>query len=165
MQERGEYLKKIGKALKDPIKGFGVLSDYAVSYVKDRLTRERIQQVHASIAESKALFENWAKNLHITVERVLMKYGKNIIQKQLIQKRLADAMINLYGMIAVLSRTDKCIKMKGADKCKKQIMYCNAFCNQAWRLVRRNLLMIDKNDDVSTLEISEIIKEEEKYQI
>lgn len=163
MQERGEYLKKIGKALKDPIKGFGVLSDYAVSYVKDRLTRERIQEVHSSIAESKAQFENWAKNLHITVERVLMKYGKNIIQKQIIQKRLADAMINLYGMIAVLSRTDKCIKTKGFDKCKKEILYCNSFCNQAWRVVRRNLLMIDKNDDVSTLRISEILKDDSQY--
>ncbi len=96
IQERGEYLKKIGKALKDPIKGFGVLSDYAVSYVKDRLTKERIQDVHSSLTESKALFENWAKNLHITTERVLMKYGKSIIQKQIIQTRLADAMIYLY---------------------------------------------------------------------
>jgi acyl-CoA dehydrogenase family member 9 len=163
MQERGEYLKKIGKALKDPIKGFGVLSDYAVSYVKDRLIKERIQDVHASIAESKALFENWAKNLHITVERVLMKYGKNIIQKQIIQTRLAEAMIYLYGMIAVLSRTNKCINEKSADKCKKQILYCNSFCNSAWRVVRRNLLMVDKNDDVSTLRISDILKEDEQY--
>jgi len=165
MQERGQYLKKIGKALKDPIKGFGVLSDYAVSYVKDRLIKERIQDVHSSIAESKALFENWAKNLHITVERVLMKYGKGIIQKQIIQTRLAEAMIYLYGMIAVLSRTNKCINENGADKCKKQILYCNSFCNQAWRLVRRNLLMVDKNDDVSFLNISEILKEEEQYKV
>jgi hypothetical protein len=31
--------------------------------------------------------------------------------------------------------------------------------------VRRNLLMVDKNDDVSILNISEILKEEEKYNI
>jgi acyl-CoA dehydrogenase family protein 9 len=165
MQERGEYLKKIGKALKDPIKGFGVLSDYAVSYVKDRLTKERIQEVHSSIAESKALFENWAKNLHITVERVLMKYGKNIIQKQINQTRIAEAMIYLYGMIAVLSRTNRFIEIRSASKCKKEIILCNSFCNQAWRLVRRNLLMVDKNDDVSILNISEILKEEEQYYI
>jgi len=165
IQERGEYLKKIGKALKDPIKGFGVLGDYAVHYVKDRLTKERIQDVHSSLTESKALFENWAKNLHITVERVLMKYGKSIIQKQIIQTRLADAMIYLYGMIAVLSRTNKCINEKSAEKCKKEIMLCNSFCNQAWRLVRRNLLMVDKNDDVSILKISDILKEEGQYNI
>ena len=94
-----------------------------------------------------------------------MKYGKNIIQKQIIQKRIADAMIYLYGMIAVLSRTNKCINEKGVDKCKKEIFYCNSFCNQAWRLVKRNLLMVDKNDDVSTLNISDILKEEEQYLI
>ncbi|MFC2088201.1 acyl-CoA dehydrogenase family protein [Calditrichota bacterium] len=165
MQERGEYLKNIGVALKDPIKGFGVLSDYAVHYVKDRLKTERIRNVHASIAESKALFENWAKNLHITVERILMKHGKKIIQRQIIQKRIADSVIDLYAMIATISRTDLRIKAKGVKKTKKEILYCNTFCNQAWRRVRRNLLMVDKNSDRNILEISEFIKEEEQYLI
>jgi len=163
MQERGEYLKKIGKALKDPIKGFGVLSDYAVHYVKGKIKTERIREVHASIAESKSLFENWASNLHITVERILMKHGKNIIKRQIIQKRLADAMIDLYAMIATISRTDSRIREKGIDNSQKEILYCNSFCDQAWRRVRRNLLMIDKNDDVNHLKIAENLKEDEKY--
>lgn len=163
MQEPGEYLKKIGKAIKDPVKSLGVISDFAVHYVKDRLITERIRSVHPSIAESKALFENWAKNLHITVERVLMKYGKKIIDKEILQKRLADSMIDLYAMIAVLARTNKRIREKGQKKTKKEILYCNSFCNQAWRRIRRNLLMIDKNDDKDILKIANFIKEDEKY--
>jgi hypothetical protein len=31
--------------------------------------------------------------------------------------------------------------------------------------VRRNLLMVDKNDDVSILNISDILKEEEQYTV
>ncbi|TFG94376.1 MAG: acyl-CoA dehydrogenase, partial [Calditrichales bacterium] len=140
MQERGEYLKSMGKALNDPIKGFGLLTDFAVHYMKDRLTTERIPTVHASLADSKARFEEWAKNLHITTERVLVHYGKDIIKKQIIQTRIADAAIDLFGMIATISRVDLAIREKGEENVHKQIIYCNTFCQQAWRRVRRNLV-------------------------
>jgi acyl-CoA dehydrogenase family protein 9 len=165
MQERGEYLKKTGKALNDPIKGFGLLTDFAVHYMKDRLTKERIPDVHHSLTNSKSEFEEWAKNLHITTERVLMKYGKNIIEKQIIQTRLADAAIDLYGMIATISRVDHSIRIKGEDQCRKQIKLCNAYTEQAWRRIRRNLLMIDKNDDHNMIKISEFILEDGEYKV
>jgi acyl-CoA dehydrogenase family protein 9 len=121
IQERGEYLKKIGKAFSDPIKGFGLLTDYAMHYMKDRLTKERIPEVHPTLTKAKADFEEWAKNLHITAERILVKYGKHIIKKQIIQYRIADAAIDLFGMIASISRTDDCIRLKGEENCQKMI--------------------------------------------
>jgi acyl-CoA dehydrogenase family protein 9 len=164
-QEPGEYLKKIGKALNDPIKGFGLLTDYAVHYMKDRLTKERIPDVHPTLANAKADFEEWAKNLHITAERILVKYGKDIIKKQIIQWRIAEAAIDLFGMIASISRVDQCIMLKGVENCQKMIILCNTFCGQAWRRVRRNLLMIDKNDDDLLLNISDFISEDGEYRV
>jgi len=165
MQERGEYLKKIGKALKDPVKSFGLITDYAVHYMKERLTKEKIRDVHPSLMHSKADFENWAKNLFIATERILIKYGKHIVKKQIIQRRLADAMIDLYAMIAVISRVDTCIKEKGEENCKKEIELCNAFCEKAWRRIRRNILMIDKNDDNRILDIAAFTIEDEAFLI
>jgi hypothetical protein len=45
------------------------------------------------------------------------------------------------------------------------ITLCNTFCGQAWRRVRRNLLMIDKNDDDQLLKITEFITEDEEYRV
>lgn len=163
MQERGEYLKKIGKALKGPIKGFGLLTDFAVQYMKERLTTERIREVHTSLANSREQFENWAKNLHVTTERALMKYGSSIIKRQMIQKRLADAMMHLYGMIATISYVDSKINKDGADKCQLEIEMCNTYCNYAWRIVRRNILMVDKNPDRHLLNIAAATTEEGGY--
>ncbi len=165
IQERGEYLKRMGKALSDPIKGFGLLTDFAVHYMKDRLTTERIPEVHPKLANAKAEFEEWAKNLHITTERVLMKYGKNIIKRQIIQRRLADAAIDLFGMVATISRVDYCIRSKGEENCSKLILLCNTYCEQAWRQIRRNLLMIDKNDDQNLLKIADFIAEDGEYKV
>jgi len=155
VQERGEYLKKLGKAIKDPVKGLGIISDFALSYVKDRIKTERIRKVHGSLAESKALFENWAKNLHIAAERVLMRYGKKIMDYEIIHRRIADASIDLYAMIATISRTDLLIKKKGVRNYKNEITMCNSFCGQAWRRIRRNILMIDKNEDKLVLSIAQ----------
>jgi acyl-CoA dehydrogenase family protein 9 len=163
MQERGEYLKKMGKALKDPVKGFGLITDYAVHYMKDRLTTGRIRKVHESLANSKTEFETWAKNLHITTERILIRYGKNIIQKEIIQERLADASIDLFGMIACISRVELDIRKNGVEKVADKIRLCNFYCEEAWRRIRRNILMIDKNADDDILKIADLIKEEGQY--
>jgi acyl-CoA dehydrogenase family protein 9 len=89
-----------------------ILTDYAMHYMKNRLTKERIPDVHPTLAKAKADFEEWAKNLHITAERILVRYGKHIIKKQIIQYRIADAAIDLFGMIASISRVDDCILVK-----------------------------------------------------
>ena len=163
MQERGEYLRRIGSALKGPIKGFGVLTDYAAQWVKDRVSKERIKDVHGSLSSSKVQFETWAKNMHFSAERALMHNGKKIIFREMIQERLADAAADLYAMIATISRVDTLINDKGEDKCKIEIKLCNTFCDQAWRRVRRNLLMVDSNNDKDLCEIADYIVDEQKY--
>ena len=163
VQERGQYLRKIGHALKGPIKGFGLLTDYASQWVKSRVTTDRIRNVHPSLSSSKAQFEEWAKNLHFAAERVLMHHGKNIIYKEMVTERLADAAIDLYGMIATLSRVDTKISLDGEDKCEREIRLCNAFSEQAWRRIRRNLLMVDKNLDREMKHISAFVIEDKEY--
>lgn len=163
MEERGEYLKKIGKALKDPVKGFGLITDFAVQYMKDRLTKERLRVIHPTLSKAKIEFENWAKNLHIATERILMHYGKDIVSKELIHERLADAVIYLYAMIACISRVDTDIKKYGMEKCLDKISMCNLFCEQAWRLIRRNILMVDKNDDENIFKVARIVLENKQY--
>jgi acyl-CoA dehydrogenase family protein 9 len=163
VQERGEYLRKIGKALRDPIKGFGLLTDYASDWVKDRIRTERIRAVHPALSNDKTNFENWAKNLRFSAERLLMEHGRDIIYREMISYRMADAAIDLFGMIATISRVDTRIKELGEEKCKIEIKICNTFCEQAWRRIRRNLLTIDKNNDQDMKDIADFITEEKQY--
>jgi acyl-CoA dehydrogenase family protein 9 len=163
IQERGEYLKKIGNALKGPIKGFGVLTEYASQWVLGKVSTERIRDVHPSLTTPKVQFETWAKNMHFSAERALVHNGKNIIYREMILERLANAAIDLYAMIATISRVDTQIKEKSAENCAMEIRICNTFCDQAWRRVRRNLLMVDSNNDRAVKEIADYIVKEQKY--
>ena len=163
VQERGEYLKQIGSALKDPIKGFGLLTDYATQWVKGKVSSEKIRDVHPTLSKAKVHFEDWANNFKFAVERILIHFGKNIIYKEMVQSRVADAATDLYAMITTISRVDTLIADKGEEKCKREILLCNTFAEQAWRRIRRNLLMIDNNSDKKIKQISDFIVEEKRY--
>ena len=108
-------------------------------------------------------FENWVKNLHLTCERVLIEHGKEIMYREMITTRLADAAIDLYAMIATISRVNTRIEEIGAEKADKEIKICNTFCQQAWRRARRSLLTIDKNNDENMKEIADFISEEKQF--
>ncbi len=163
IRDEGEYLKKIGEALKGPIKGFGVLTDYATQWLKDRVMTEHIRDVHPSLANAKVQFETWAKNTHFSAERFIMHHGKNVIYREMRQERLANAAIDLFGMISTISRVDSLIAEKGEEKCKHEIMIANVFADQAWRRVRRNLLMMDSNADRQMGELSDFMVKQGFY--
>uniref|UniRef100_A0A672T3K6 Acyl-CoA dehydrogenase family member 9, mitochondrial-like n=1 Tax=Sinocyclocheilus grahami TaxID=75366 RepID=A0A672T3K6_SINGR len=61
--------------------------------------------------ESARMFEQNAAHFGSTVESLLYRYGKTIVEEQLVLKKVADVLINLYAMTAVLSRTSRSISI------------------------------------------------------
>nr|XP_023995102.1 acyl-CoA dehydrogenase family member 9, mitochondrial [Salvelinus alpinus] len=58
-----------------------------------------------------------------TVENLLYRYGKTIVEEQLILKRVADVLINLYAMTAVLSRSSRSISIGLRNHDHEVILY------------------------------------------
>lgn len=164
MQEHGEYLKKVGKALQHPLNEMGVLTDYALHRIKKRVATERLADVHEALKNEVGKFEEYAKELHLATEKVLSKYRKQIIHREFILNRLADMTIDLYAMIAVISRVDSLLKEKGEKKTHKQLTICKTFCEEAWRRIRRNARQVDNNIDPWRKEISTDACEANGYQ-
>uniref|UniRef100_A0A673WAJ2 Complex I assembly factor ACAD9, mitochondrial n=1 Tax=Salmo trutta TaxID=8032 RepID=A0A673WAJ2_SALTR len=66
-----------------------------------------------------------------TVENLLYRYGKTIVEEQLILKRVADVLINLYAMTAVLSRSSRSISI-GLRNHDHEVLLANTFCTDAF---------------------------------
>lgn len=153
MQEVGTQLKEVanalGTALLDPIKGFGVLSDYALRKVTHvtGIGKDRFSHAHIAIGEQCEIFEECTKNLSAAVDRILRKHGKEIVDKQFATRRLADIMIDLFVLACVLSRVSAAIEEKGEDGAAKEIEIAQVFTGQVQRRVRGNFNKIDNNDD------------------
>ncbi|MFQ5752215.1 MAG: acyl-CoA dehydrogenase family protein [bacterium] len=154
MQEHGEYLKKVGKALQSPLNELGILTDYAIHRLKDRVTTERLSGVHEALSDEVSKFEEYAKELHLAVEKVLSKYRKEIIQQEFLLHRIADMSIELYAMAAVISRLDYLLKQKDQSKVHHELTVGKTYCEEAWRTIRRNARQIDNNIDSWRKEIA-----------
>jgi len=156
MNEVGGQLKELSASLKgifdNPIKGFGVISDYArrraslsTTYVKrDKATFTRI---HPALQKQQAVFEGLTGSLAISVDRILRKHGKNIIGKQFASRRLAEMMIDLFVLACTMSRVSTAIVEKGAASVTKEIEIVEVLTGEVKLRFAANMAAIDDNDD------------------
>lgn len=120
-----EELKELGKAadvskaLQDPIKSLGVLTNFAKNRVSKMIGQRSITKVHPELEEYAEYFNSMLSGFAIQVENTLMKYGKKIIDHELPQKRIANMAIELYVMLAVMSRTTSILNNKEIAQDKK----------------------------------------------
>lgn len=147
MQGPGRALADVVKAMREPIKGFGLLSDFAVRKARTVLGRERMTRAHPLLSREAVIFEEYTSELAQHAENVLRKHGREIAEKQYTQKRIADMAIDLYGIAACLSRTTRAIERRGEDGARREIDLTQIFTAAAQKRLRQNVHDSSKNDD------------------
>lgn len=170
MNDVASQLRELQSTMKgifnDPIKGFGVLSDYARKHAAIRTGMGEATQftkLHASLRRPSVIFEEMTRALASAVDRILRKHGKGIIGKQFASKRLSEIMIDLFVLAATLSRVQSSIDADGMEKAQKEIDILEVFAYQANLRIKRNLRCIDDNMDETLKSIADAALEAEKY--
>jgi len=169
MNDVGASLKEvasaIGNALHDPIKGFGILSDYAKRRMGQvtGIGRVEMSKMHPALAEQARSFEELTSKLATAADRILRKHGKNIMNKQFATRRLADIMIDLFVFASLLSRISQTLEEKGVAKSTQELEIIQIFASDAARRIQANLDQIDKNDDELIKSLADYTFEEERY--
>jgi len=155
LNDVGQRLKDMASSLRgifdDPIKGFGILYEYA----KQRATwatglpvsNPRLSKAHVVLQTEAEIFEDIARDLAAMTDRLLRKHGKGIIGKQFATRRLADVMIDLFVLGCVISRVTESIEANGQDAAAEEIEIARVFAGQALGRAKRNFRKIDNNDD------------------
>jgi acyl-CoA dehydrogenase family member 9 len=147
MQGPGKELVEVAKAMREPIKGFGLLSDFAIRKARSALGRERLTKHHPLLNREAVIFEEYTQELAKNVDKVLRKHGKNIAEMQYTQKRVADVAIDLYGIAAVLSRTTRALERRGEEGARRESDLCSIFVASAEHRLKENIEAFEKNDD------------------
>lgn len=150
MQTRGLELEDVTKAMREPIKGFGLLSDLAIRKARSVLARgerERMTKAHASLAPHAARFEEHTANLAKNVDKSLRRHGKNIAEMQYTQKRAADVAIDLYVIASCLARTTRAIEKRGEEGARREIDLTSLVVASADKRLVANIAAFDDNDD------------------
>jgi len=147
MQGPGKELVEVAKAMREPIKGFGLLSDFAIRKARTALGRERLLRGHPLLNRETVVFEEYTAELAKNVDKVLRKHGRNIAEMQFTQKRIADVAIDLYAIASVISRTSRAIEKNGIEGARREIDLTTLFVAAAELRLAANVTAFEKNDD------------------
>jgi alkylation response protein AidB-like acyl-CoA dehydrogenase len=155
LNDVGQRLKEMASSLRgifdDPIKGFGLLYNYARRRANWAtglaLGKTGLSKAHVMLRPQAEIFEDLTRGLAAMADRLLRKHGKGIIGKQFATRRLADVMIDLFVLAAVLSRVTASIEKRGVEKATQEIAIARVFGGQVKGRATRNFRKIDDNDD------------------
>ncbi|OCT58095.1 hypothetical protein XELAEV_18002590mg [Xenopus laevis] len=122
--------------------------------------------VHPSLEESAKKLEENVYYFGTTVESLLYRFGKTIVEEQLALKRVADVIINLYAMTAVISRASRSISV-GLSNHDHDVLLANMFCSEVYFKNNYTLAQLGKhspeNQDDSIRKIAGHILEKRGY--
>jgi alkylation response protein AidB-like acyl-CoA dehydrogenase len=171
MNDAGQTLRELAKSLEgvftDPIKGFGVVSEYTLRRVSMATGYNRqgtsFTKLDPALKPMATIFEGGTRDLATATDRILRKHGRSIIDKQFATRRLADIMIDLFVLASVLSRVDGSVRANGAEKAKKELEIAGTFARQAERRIRSNMDEIDNNVDESIKALADDAFEHERF--
>ena len=156
LQQPGERLKEIGKAFKDPLHSLGAIGSYVAGRAKRQVSKPSFSHVHEALAEEAEAVASNIHDLALAVEALLLKHGKKVIEKQFLQLRLANAAIDIFVSVAVLSRTTWEIERAGSvDAASAELDCARVFIPAAMRRTRRNIRALRVNQDARLKAIAE----------
>ncbi|KAJ1069464.1 hypothetical protein K5549_019537, partial [Capra hircus] len=110
--------------------------------------------VHPSLADGAHKLEENVYYFGRSVESLLLRFGKTIVEEQLVLKRVANVLINLYAMTAVLSRASRSIRLGLRDH-DHEVLLANMFCSEAYH---QNLFTLSQLDKHSPENLDELVK-------
>lgn len=170
MSDVSSQLQELSSGLKgvfnDPIKGFGVLTGYAIR--KAGLStgiaqaKGKFTSAPESLRDVATLFEDATRELAQAADRILRKHGRGIIGKQLASRRLADIMIDLFVLASMLSRVSTSVQ-RGSAQHERETALLRAFAGQAKGRIDRNFARIDENEDELLKGLGDYAVEREGY--
>ena len=164
MKPVGERLKELGGVnLGDPIGSIGVLADYVAGRVQREVRPDRITKAHEDLDSLASPVTDQVKRLASTTESLLREHKGEIARRQFHQKRLSDAVADIYAQVAVLSRVTAHLEEHGVEPSGQERYIANSFCKRAARRVEQNLDQVESNDDESQIAIAKLAYKRGEY--
>jgi acyl-CoA dehydrogenase family protein 9 len=156
LQAPGEHLKAIGKAFHDPLHSLGAIGSFLTGRVKRQVVKPVFAQAHPALKEEAEMIATVIHDLALAVEKLLIAHGKDVIEHQFQQERMANAAIDVYLATATLSRASWAVtKHGGADKAAADLDNARIFIPMAMRRARRNVRAMEKNQDARMKALAE----------
>ncbi|XP_071806222.1 complex I assembly factor ACAD9, mitochondrial-like [Asterias amurensis] len=153
MQAAGKQLVDTVKKLQSPLSNPGFVTKalldrflYKIGLKKGVKLDHDSGGVHPVFNDEAKTLQTRATQFGYVVESLLAKYKKGIMTEQLVLKRIADILIDVYAITAVLSRASRS-KTIGLRNCDHEMTIAKTFCKQADERITKNFYDIARAPD------------------
>ena len=150
-------------SIQDPAKAFGVLAPYVSGRINRAIRPGRMLGAHASLSRENAAVSEQAVALRDAAEAALRKYGKQVQEKQLLQKRMSAVASGIYSQVAVIGRASASFADDPARATGPEKVIARNYLKRSRREVARNLKALEKNDDAYSGSIGAAVREAGGY--
>ena len=168
VQGTAESLKEVGTALRRPLRNLGLLTGFAGSRIRGMLgaTGTLETRLHPRLEQHKDFFEKHVKELKQSTDRAVLRYRRDIVDRQLVLERLANMAIEMFATGCVISRTQSLIEEKGEDGAEREISLCDLFCVESglrFRQCRDTLGALSEATDAKKRTVAADVREAAGY--
>jgi acyl-CoA dehydrogenase family protein 9 len=149
--------------LTDPIRTVGVLAEYVGGRIQREVRPDRIHMAHDDLKPLADSVSDQVKRLRDISEGLLKRERKDIVMRQFQQKRIADAVADIYAQIAVLSRVTQIFEEQGVEPSGQERFIAQTFCSRAASRVESNFNAVEDNDDERMTAIAKLAYKRGEY--
>jgi len=160
-----ELQSAAGDIFNSPIKGFGLLTDYAgrkVTQLTSLGNEHIVGMVPDELRDEALIFEKYSLELARMADVLLRRHGKNIVEKQFALQRAAEVVIDLFVGLSVLSRVSSMDPANG-EPYQKAVTITHLFSQKAKRRMNQNLRAMLRNEDEQAKSLADFIFDVEGY--
>jgi acyl-CoA dehydrogenase family protein 9 len=128
-------------------------------------TTKNLTKAHPLLEKHASIFSGMLNDFSLKVEKVIMKYGKNIIGNELPQRRIANMAIELYVSLATLTRTSSILANETISQADKDYVMnlSGIVLRESRQEFVKNLKRLDENFDKTLPEASKGVCERDGY--
>ncbi|XP_051874458.1 very long-chain specific acyl-CoA dehydrogenase, mitochondrial-like isoform X2 [Pristis pectinata] len=163
IQESGNYLKKLQAIMENPLGDPRTLMAQVVKRAKRKLGMSSglsLRNVtHPDLNASGDLVVKAVDHFGTSIEDLLLKYKKKIIDEQFLLKKIADAAIDIYAMTVVISRASQALS-KGHPTAQHEKVLCETWCLEAFARVTNNLNALKSKPSMRVISNMKVISKE-----
>lgn len=145
IQYAGAHLKELQNAFKNPAANLGLILEEASKRVVRKVglgsPPDMSNLVHKDLGVSARLIAKSIDSFGESVENVLIKYGKSIVNEQFILNRFANSAFDIYSSAVVLSRATNALEENLSTATHEKLM-AETWTVEASDRVKQNLKAI-----------------------
>jgi alkylation response protein AidB-like acyl-CoA dehydrogenase len=142
----------VKNALGHPFRDFGTLLSFGGKQLRARFTTPDVPVQNGQLREQAQELGRRLRDFSFAVQSMLMKHRENILLRQYVQERLADAACELYASSCTLARLDALLTTGNgnAGEVARDMEVGRYFLRLSNRRIKQCLAALSDNDDKET---------------